>query len=81
MNWGQDVLPQLQRNDLLEVMEDRHEHGATLITRQLSVSHLHVNIGNPPLADDILDRLLQNATRLQIKDNSMCKKQVEVDQA
>ena len=74
-----DVLTQQQRNDMLEIMEDRHGRGATLITSQLPTTHWHEAIGAPTLADAILDRLLHNAHKLQIKGESMRKKQAEVD--
>ena len=78
-DWGLDVLTQQQRNDLMEIMEDRHGRGATLITSQLPTTHWHEAIGDPTLADAILDRLLHNATKLQVKGESMRKKQAEVD--
>ena len=78
-DWGLDVLTQQQRNDMLEIMEDRHGRGATLITSQLPTTHWHEAIGDPTLADAILDRLLHNAHKLQIKGESMRKKQAEVD--
>ncbi len=80
-DWGLDVLSQQQRNDLLEIMEDRHGRGSTLMTSQLPVAHWHEAIGEPTLADAILDRLLHTATKLQIKGESMRKKQAELDQA
>lgn len=78
-DWGLDVLTQQQRNDMLEIMEDRHGRGATLITSQLPTPHWHEAIGDPTLADAILDRLLHNAHKLQIQGESMRKKQAEVD--
>lgn len=80
-DWGLDVLTQQQRNDLLEIMEDRHGRGSTLITSQLPVAHWHEAIGDPTLADAILDRLLHTATKLQIKGESLRKKQAGLDQA
>jgi len=79
-DWGLDVLTQQQRNDMLEMMEDRHGRGATLITSQLPTTHWHEAIGDPTLADAILDRLLHNATKLHVKGESMRKKHVHVDQ-
>jgi DNA replication protein DnaC len=79
-DWGLDVLSQQQRNDLLEVIEDRHGNGATLITSQLPSPHWHEAIGEPTLADAILDRLLHNATKIQLKGESLRKKQPTVDQ-
>lgn len=77
-DWGLDVLTQQQRNDLLEVMEDRHGRGATLITSQLPITHWHEAVGDPTLADAILDRLLHNAHKIQLKGESMRKKQANV---
>jgi len=73
-DWGLDVLSRQQRNDLLEIMEDRHGRGATLITSQLPLQHWHEAIGDPTLADAILDRLLHNAHKIQLKGESMRKK-------
>jgi DNA replication protein DnaC len=78
-DWGLDVLSQQQRNDLLEIIEDRHGHGATLITSQLPTPHWHDAIGDPTLADAILDRLLHNATKIQLKGESLRKKPDKVD--
>ena len=80
-DWGLDALTQQQRNDLLEIMEDRHGRGATLMTSQLPATHWHEAIGDPTLADAILDRLLHNATKLQIHGESMRKKHASVDPA
>ena len=70
-DWGLDVLSQKHRNDLLEIIEDRHGNGATLITSQLPIPHWHEAIGDPTLADAILDRLLHNAHKIQLKGESM----------
>ena len=78
-DWGLDILTQQQSNDLLEVIEDRHGRGATLITSQLPSTHWHEAIGEPTLADAILDRLLHNATKLQLKGESMRKIHLGVD--
>jgi DNA replication protein DnaC len=56
-----------ERNDLLELLDDRVGVRATLITSQLPVDHWHEYIGDPTLADAILDRLLQRAHRLQLQ--------------
>ena len=63
-----------ERRDLLEVIEDRHGHASTLITSQLPVEHWHENIGDPTIADAILDRLIHNAHRIHLKGGSMRKK-------
>jgi len=78
-DWGLEVLTRQQRTDLLEVIEDRNGHGSTVITSQLPTSHWHDVIGDPTLADAILDRLLHNAHKIQLKGESMRKKQARVD--
>ena len=72
-DWGLEVLSLGQRNDLLEIMEDRHGHKSTLITSQLPISKWHQSIDNATLADAILDRLLHNAHKLNLKGDSMRK--------
>lgn len=78
-DWGLDKLSRQQRNDLLEVMEDRHGCGATLIASQLPIAQWHESIGDPTLADAILDRLVHNATKIKMKGESMRKKRAKLD--
>ena len=73
-DWGLKKLIKEQSHDLLEIFEDRHRLGSTLITSQLPVDHWHEIIGNPTLADAILDRLVHNAYRINLKGESMRKK-------
>ncbi len=72
-DWGLETLSLGQRNDLLEIMEDRHGHKSTVITSQLPISKWHQSIGDATLADAILDRLLHNAHKLKLKGESMRK--------
>jgi hypothetical protein len=60
-DWGLSVLTATERRDLLEILEDRHGRGSTIVTSQLPVEHWHDAIGDPTLADAILDRLVHNA--------------------
>lgn len=78
-DWGIQKTTALQRNDLMEVIEDRHGLRSTLIASQLPVEHWHELIGEATLADAILDRLLHNAHRLPLKGDSMRKKQQKLD--
>jgi DNA replication protein DnaC len=73
-DWGLEKLSLSQRNDLLEIMEDRHATKSTLITSQLPSTKWHDYIGDATLADAILDRLLHNAHKLKLKGESMRKK-------
>lgn len=70
-DWGLEKLALGQRNDVLELMEDRHGNRSTLITSQLPVKQWHGAIGDATLADAILDRLLHNSHRLALKGESM----------
>jgi DNA replication protein DnaC len=60
-----------ERRDLLEVIEDRYQAGATVIASQCPVNDWHINIGDPTLADAICDRLLHNAYKVTLKGDSM----------
>lgn len=72
-DWGLAVLADPERRDLLEILEDRHNLQSTIITSQLPVKHWHEVIGNPTLADAILDRLVHNAYTIELKGESMRK--------
>jgi DNA replication protein DnaC len=61
------------RRDLLEILDDRHDRKSTLVTSQLPVDKWHDHIGEPTLADAILDRLVHNAYRLNLNGESMRK--------
>ena len=73
-DWGLKKLIKEQSHDLLEIFEDRHRLRSVLITSQLPVDHWHEIIGNPTLADAILDRLVHNSYRISLKGESMRKK-------
>ena len=72
-DWGLDTLSQSQRNDLLEIMEDRHGNKSTIVTSQLPTDKWHSYIGDPTLADAILDRLIHNSHTIKLKGESMRK--------
>ncbi|MGB5493608.1 MAG: ATP-binding protein [Sedimenticolaceae bacterium] len=63
-DWGIQPLASAQRNDLMEVIEDRHDRRSTLIASQLPIDHWHECIGEATLADAILDRLLHGSARI-----------------
>ena len=73
-DWGLKKFVKEQSHDLLEILEDRHNLKSTLITSQLPVDHWHEIIGDPTLADAIMDRLVHNAYRINLKGESMRKK-------
>ncbi len=70
-DWGLAVLTAPERRDLLEILEDRHGRASTIVTSQLPVEHWHEAIGDPTLADAILDRLVHNAHRLTLSGESL----------
>lgn len=70
-DWGLSVLAQSQRIDLLEILEDRNGRGSTIVTSQVPADQWHEVIGDPTLADAILDRLVHNAHRLNMTGESM----------
>lgn len=73
-DWGLSTLNDQERKDLLEILEDRHNIHSTVVTSQLPVKHWHEVIGNPTIADAILDRLIHNAYKIELKGESMRKK-------
>ena len=72
-DWGLDTFTPPDRKDLLDLMDDRHGLRSTLITSQLPLEHWHAYLGEPTVADAILDRLLHNAHKLHLKGDSMRK--------
>jgi len=73
-DWGLEVLNDQERHDLLEVLEERHNVSSTIVTSQLPLDNWHEVIGNPTLADAILDRLVHNAYKINLKGESLRKK-------
>jgi DNA replication protein DnaC len=71
---GLAVFSDENRRDLLELLEDRHGRRATVVTSQLPVEHWHQALGDPTLADAILDRLVHNAYRIPLTGDSMRKR-------
>jgi DNA replication protein DnaC len=73
-DWGLAPFSDENRRDLLEIVEDRHDRRATIITSQLPVEHWHDALGDPTLADAILDRLVHNAYKIALHGESMRKR-------
>ena len=79
-DWGVSKLSAENRRDLLEIIEDRHGLRSTIVTSQLPVESWHAVIGDPTLADAILDRLVHNAYQLNLKGESMRKTRAPLTQ-
>jgi len=67
-------LKDAERRDFLEICDDRYERRSLMLTSQMPVAHWHEQIGDPTIADSILDRLVHNAYRIELKGESMRKK-------
>ncbi len=72
-DWGPERLNADQRRDLMEIVEDRHQNAAILITSQLPLAKWHEIIGEPTFADAILDRIVHNAHKIDLDGPSMRK--------
>lgn len=72
-DWGLKPLTDKHRHDLLELLEDRYNRGATIVTSQLPVDKWHEIIGGPTYADAVLDRLVHRAHRLDLSGESLRK--------
>lgn len=73
-DFGIAPLTDTDRRNLFEVVDERHGHGSTIITSQLPIENWHDIIGDPTIADGILDRLIHNAHKITLKGGSMRKK-------
>ena len=84
-DWGLTPLTAEQRRDLLEIIDDRHGRASTIVTSQLPVENWHAHIGDPTIADAVLDRLVHSAHRLELKGESLRKlraaKNAKLDEA
>lgn len=73
-DWGPEKLNDDQRRDLLEIVEDRYERRSTIVTSQIPVDRWWEIIGNPTIADAVLDRLVHNAYRIELTGESLRKR-------
>jgi len=77
-DWGLEALSAAHRNDLMEIMDDRYGTHSTVVLSQLPTDQWYASIGDNTLADAILDRLMHNAHRLNLKGESMRKTRNEL---
>lgn len=77
-DFGLEPLHEQHQRILVELMEDRYELRSTLITSPYPIEHWHERIGNPTLADAILDRLVHNAYKLNLQGASLRKKKTSL---
>jgi DNA replication protein DnaC len=76
-DWAMTPMSESERRDFWEIAEDRYQTRSTVLTSQLPVSSWHEQIGDPTLADAILDRLVHNAHRIEMRGESMRKQRGE----
>ena len=67
-------LNESERREVCEICEDRYQTRSTILASQLPVSRWHEHIGDPTIADRILDRLVHNADRIEMRGASMGEK-------
>jgi DNA replication protein DnaC len=72
-DWMRDTITIQNAQDILEVLDDRFGHTSTLIASQVPIADWHRRISDPTLADAILDRLVHNAHRIELKGESQRK--------
>jgi len=73
-DFGIQPLDAQSRSTLLEIMEDRHGKSSTIITSQIPINKWHEVIGEETIADAILDRIIHDAHRVEMKGDSLRKK-------
>ena len=79
-DWGLAPMGEQERHDMLEVIEDRNGLKATIVTSQVPVANWHDTIGDPTIADAILDRLVNRAYRIELKGPSLRRKRGDDDE-
>jgi len=72
-DWAMAPLSEPERRDFWEICEDRYQTRSVILTSQLPVAKWHEQIGDPTVADGILDRLVHNAHRIEMRGDSMRK--------
>lgn len=72
-DWAMSPLTETERRDFWEICEDRYQMRSTILTSQVPVATWHEQIGDATVADGILDRLVHNAHRIELKGESMRK--------
>ena len=78
-DWGLAPVEDVERRDLLEIMEDRHGLRSTIWTSQLPIAKWHDHLGDPTVADAICDRLLHNAHRIVLQGPSRRREEAKKD--
>lgn len=80
-DWGLAPPKDVERRDLLEIVEDRHQARSTIITSQLPTEKWHDHLADPTMADAICDRVLHGAHRLKLKGPSRRKPETDKEKS
>ena len=80
-DWAMAPFSEAERRDFWEICEDRYQTRSTIVTSQLPVARWHEQIGDATAADGILDRLVHNAHRIEMRGDSMRKRKLAAAQA
>ncbi len=78
-DWAMAPLSEAERRDFWEICEDRYQTRSVVLTSQLPVAKWHEQIGDPTVADGILDRLVHNAHRIELRGESLRKTRAKAD--
>jgi len=78
-DWAMAPLSEAERRDFWEICEDRYQRRSTVLASQLPVARWHEQIADPTLADGILDRLVHNAHRIELRGDSMRKRSTQTE--
>src|SRR6516165_2485933 len=70
-DWGLAPLTSQQGRDLLDIVDDRHGRGSTIVTSQIPVKHWHELLADPTIADAVLDRLVHTSHRIELDGPSL----------
>jgi len=73
-DWAMAPLTEAERRDFLEICDTRYQSRSVLLTSQIPIASWHSQIGDPTIADSILDRLVHNAHRIELQGESMRRK-------
>ena len=73
-DWAMAPMKEQERRDFWEICEDRYQARSMILTSQMPVSKWHEQIGDPTVADGILDRMVHNAHRIEMRGDSMRRK-------
>jgi DNA replication protein DnaC len=77
-DWGMASMADTERRDLYEILEDRTGLRSTIVTSQIPIDKWHQVIGDPTIADAILDRLTSDAYRFDLQGESMRRKKLQL---